>query len=367
MENMRRTAGRLNWILFRNSIAILIPTVCVLLTVLAITIRYPVIYKMTSHHVESLNEIKGWHQNGCNNVIMDVPLMKYTGYDYYEDGRVSGAYYYAFQEGECVFYLIKTHKPEPVLRQERVRGIILTESTSLEAMKNEFAKEMGLDYEAFNKLVYPMMISEIDYPYLEVFLVWLLLIIPYSVSIILIGLIIYWTIRPDKHPSTRSLKEFGERRLVYEELCSQLSNRLIQHNYNYYITDEYLVINNWQTTDFIRIDYIRYISKHVISKNRGKRQVYRLTMSNPDKMFYEKDFYSEACADEIMEALIRLNPIIDKRLITIFELKETVEAPEENLQENTQDTPEVKQQENPTEKSEENRQGNPAEVLEEKR
>lgn len=360
MENMKRTAGRLNWILFRNSIAILIPTVCVLLTVLAITIRYPIIYKMTSHHVESLDEIKGWYQNGCCNVIMDVPVLKYTGYDYYEDGKITGAYYYTFQEGECVFCLIKTHKPEPVLKNERVRGIVLGESASLEAMKNEFAKEMNLDYDALNNLVYPLMLSEIDYPYLEVFLVWLLLIIPYAVSVLMIGLIIYWTIRPDTHPSVRALKEFGDRRLVYEEIRSQLSNRLLQHNYNYYITDEYLVISNWQTTDFIRIDYIRYISKHVVSKRRGRKQVYRLTMSNPEKMFYEKNFHSEACADEIMEALVKLNPMIDKRLIKIYDSKgnaadESVqETPEAEIKEKSQERPEpeIKEESQESPKSE---------------
>lgn len=325
MKKLGRTAGRLNRILFRNSIAMLIPAVCVLLVVLTITIRYPIIYRMTSHHVESLDEIKGWYQNGCCNVIMDVPVLKYTGYDYYEDGKVTGAYYYTFQEGECVFCLIKTHKPEPILKNERVKGTILGESATLEAMKNEFAKEMNLDYDALNQLVYPLMLSEIDYPYLEVFLVWLLLIIPYGISVLMIGLIIYWTIRPDTHPSVRSLKEFGDRRLVYEEIRSQLANRLLQHNYNYYITDEYLIIHNWQTTDFIRIDYIRYISKHVVSKQRGKKQVYRLTMSNPEKMFYERNFHSEACVDEIMEALVSMNPMIDKRLIKIFDLKENQE------------------------------------------
>ena len=49
-------------------------------------------------------------------------------------------------------------------------------------------------------------------------------------------------------------------------------------------------------------------------------------MSNPEKMFYEKDFRSEACADEIMLALVRLNPDIDNRTMTVFNLIPEEEA-----------------------------------------
>ena len=46
-------------------------------------------------------------------------------------------------------------------------------------------------------------------------------------------------------------------------------------------------------------------------------------MSNPEKMFYEHDFKLENCADEIMETLVKLNPMIDNRLIKIFDLDTT--------------------------------------------
>ena len=48
-----------------------------------------------------------------------------------------------------------------------------------------------------------------------------------------------------------------------------------------------------------------------------------MTMSNPEKMFYEHDFKLENCADEIMETLVKLNPMIDNRLIKIFDLDTT--------------------------------------------
>lgn len=309
---------RLPLLLLKNTIAIFIPAVIVFIVLLGITTRYPILTQMACHDAESIEEVQNWQEQECSNVRISIPQMKYTGYDYYEDGKQTGAYYYSFFEEQCVFFLIKTKEPEPVLENQVVKGKVLDDSASLDAMKHEFAKELGLEYEAFNAFVNPLLISEVDYPYLETALLLLAIIVPYIVTGLIILCSIFWILQPYRHPSVRQLSEFGDRRLVYEEICSQMKNRLVQHNFHYYVTEEYLVISNLYTTDFIRIDYIRYISRHIIQKK--KKQVYRLTMSNPEKMFYEKDFDSEICAEEIMAALIRLNPQIDDRTMKVFDL-----------------------------------------------
>lgn len=320
---------QLNLLLFKNTIVMLIPAIIIFAVIFGITYHYPVIYQMTCHRIETLEEMQEWYGQKCYNVQLRMPQLKYTGYDYYEDGRQVASYYYAFVEDRCMFFLVKTKAPEAVLENELLRGKLLRDSAGLDAVKLEFSKELGLDYDAFDTLVNPIMVSEVDYPYLETILLWILIIIPYIITISIIILSVVWTIQPYRHPSTRQLSDFGDRKLVYEEIRSQLNNRLIKHNYNYYLTDEYLVISNWGTTDFIRIDYIRYISRHVILKWNGRKQVYRLTMSNPEKMFYENDFDSEACAEEIMVALIQLNPRIDNRTIKVFDLEEHPTSGEE--------------------------------------
>lgn len=309
---------RLNLLLLKNTIVILVPAVIIFILIFGFVKHYPVIYQMTCHDVDTMEEIREWYEKGCYNVKIRIPQLKYTGYDYYEDEKRTGAYYYTFIDNQCVFFLVRTKSPEASMERVMIQGRVIGDSVSLIAMKSEFSKELGLDYDSFDALVNPLLLSEVDYPYMEILLMWLLLILPYIVTAGIIVLSVIWTIQPYQHPSVRALSEFGERRLVYQEVKSQCKNRLVQHNYNYYITDEYLVISNLATTDFVRIDYIRYISCHVITKMNGK-QVYRLTMSNPEKMFYEKDFASETCADEIMTTLLRLNPQIDNRTMKVLE------------------------------------------------
>lgn len=313
---------QLNLLLLKNTLVMLIPAIIIFAVIFGITYHYPVIYQMTCHRIETLKEMEEWYGQKCYNIEISLPQIKYTGYDYYEDGRQAASYYYAFMEDQCMFFLIKTKEPESVLEEVTVRGKMLQDSAGLDAVKMEFSKELGLDSDAIETLINPIMVSEMDYPYLETALLWLLIIIPYIITISIIMFSIVWTVQPYRHPSVRQLSDFGDRKLVYEEIRSQMNNRLIQHNYNYYLTDEYLIISNWGTTDFIRIDYIRYISRHVILKMNGRKQVYRLTMSNPEKMFYENDFDSEECADEIMVALIKRNPLIDNRTMKVFDLTE---------------------------------------------
>lgn len=347
MEEQKTKKKSLNVLLMKNTVAILIPTIIVFGIVFCVTYFYPIVYYMTCRQIGTLEEMQEWYDRECYNVRMNGLQLRYTGYDYYEDGKQTGAYYYAFMEEECVFFLMKTKEPEPLMESVNLKGRLLKNSAGLDAMKSQFAEELGIEISAFESFVNPIMISEIDYPYLEIFLMWLLIIIPYIVTITVIVMSIIWTIQPFRHPSCNSLTYLGDRKLVYEEIKSQFKNRLIQHNYNYYLTEEYLIVNHLAKTDFVRVDFIRYISLQIMQKMNGKKQVYRLSMSNPQKMFFEEYFDSKECADEIMEALVKLNPKLDnrkeKRSSVKTEEQVSVEKEKPKEKENKEDKSEEKE------------------------
>ena len=333
MEEKSRKIPKLNWLLFKNTVAMLIPAVIVFAIMACIILKYPILYHNTCHTVESLKDMKSWYEKRCYIVRYNDLELKYTGYDYYENDKRLGAYYYTFIDDECLFVLVKTRNPEPVLKNKSICGRMMSDSAHLGAMIEMFITDTGLDKEAFSTIAYPIMISEIDYPLRKMLLIWAFIIAPFVISFSLIVMAFIWIIRPFTHPSTKKLAEIGDRFLVYQELNSQLQREDVVHNYHYYFTENYLILNNLFTTDFVRIDFIRYISKHIIM--RGKRQVYRITMSNPEKMFFEKDFRLERCADEIMEELIKRNPHIDDRTVHVFHLPGAEKDAEENAEDSS--------------------------------
>jgi hypothetical protein len=82
---------RLSWLLFKNTIAILLPAVVVFAVIFVITVHFPILYRNSCHLAESLEDIEKWYSEHCFNVRYQLSDLKYTGYDYYENETCIGA------------------------------------------------------------------------------------------------------------------------------------------------------------------------------------------------------------------------------------------------------------------------------------
>ena len=64
-----------------------------------------------------------------------------------------------------------------------------------------------------------------------------------------------------------------------------------------------MIVNYFTKTDVIKLDYVTMLSKNLIEKKTilGKKiEVFRLTMADPERLFYEVDFLSEELADDVV-------------------------------------------------------------------
>ena len=60
-------------------------------------------------------------------------------------------------------------------------------------------------------------------------------------------------------------------------------------------------------TDVVKLDKVRYISKNLSEKrSRHGKEVYCLTLSNPDTLFYEVYFSSERLVDDVIDYIENL-------------------------------------------------------------
>lgn len=308
------------WLILKNTVLFMIPFLVVSAIILGIIFHYPILYQNEAHFVSSLEEMQEWYERKCYNVRYTASELKYTGYDYYANGKRIGAYYYSFVGNKCLFVLVHTKEPQPVILNKNIKGRLLFASVYGEAMLDEFADDIGFEKEEFQSIVYPLMLSEIDYPLSEMIVIWVLIILPCAVSITMVILAIGWILRPYMHPSTKELKEYGDRRLIYQEIRRQMKQADVIHKENYYFTEDYLIISHWFDTDFIRIDQIQYISKHAVNLKKRKDPVYRLTMSNDKRIHFERNFRSEESVDTLMAEMIRRNEAIDDQTLKIFRL-----------------------------------------------
>lgn len=330
LKKKRRKPRKLFWLLFRNTIFVWLAALIVLGLIIYFTWKYPILYRNASHVVQSLDELQDWYDEKCYNVTYHAFNLKYTGYDYYENEKLVGAYYYTFEGDRCLFVLLNTRNPHSLISSATVRGKLIKDSAHMEAVLDQFASDAGIDKEAFFQVVYPLMISEIDYPWTQTVLIWILIILPAVLTVLVLVLGIDWTIQPYMHPNMKRLEKYGKRKAVYYEINSQLNRDNVVHRDHYYFTDEYLIFDNIGYLEFVRMDKVRFISKHA-TKDKKKRQKYRLTMSDEENTYFEHDFKSEECVDAIMKQMIARNAQIDDRTLHVFNLpaEETAALPPE--------------------------------------
>lgn len=329
LYSRRRKPRKLFWLLFRNTVVFWFPALIILVLIVIFSWKYPIIYRNACHEVKSLSDMQNWYDEQCYNVMYHAVNLKYTGYDYYENDKLTGAYYYLFENDQCLLILIRTKNPVPEIVDADIRGKLLKDSAHMEAVLDQFAMEVGIDQESFFEIVYPLMLSEIDYSWTQTILIWMVVIIPTVLIALVVFLGIEWVVRPYTHPNLKKLDEFGQRKEVYYEISAQLNQSNVVHKDFYYFTDDYLILDHFGDICFVRIDKVRYISKHA-SKDKKRRQTYRLIMSDDEKTYYDRHLRSESVVDTIMKEMVTRNARIDDRTIHVF----NIPAPEMEAAEN---------------------------------
>lgn len=296
-------------LLLKNTLAITIPAIAVFLLLIFMFMRYPIFDQIRCNDIGSIDHVPEklaeLYQADTTNVKYTAKDLYYTGFDYYVNGEIEGAYYYTMNQGNMLMFLIRTDDPQIEIDSITVKGKIIRDVVSTEHILNRLSSKNGIDLKRLQDYCCEYMISEPDYPLAFISMVYVFFYSPVVICVLVfIYTLLVW-INPLLHSQSRQLAAYGDPGAIIEELDIQLTKRLLFKKNNIYITADYMIVSYLTRTDVIRLDYIKYLSKNLVEDGKHRNgPVYRLTMSNPDKMFYEVDFTSEELID-IVAAYIR--------------------------------------------------------------
>jgi hypothetical protein len=301
-------------LLLKNTLALALPMLVLLCVLMFIVINFPVIQNIqdvkldpTENLATKLDEI---YKDGRANVVYEACNLQYTGMDYLEDGKLVAAYYYNIDDDGMNVFLIKTEKPEQSIDSVLFKGKLLNNEIMTEYIIKQFEEDTDLYAEMLNGFVNPYIISEPDYPYRFIILVYLIILIPVIAAVMVVSYTILIFISPGIHPQTRQLAEYGDIKEIINELDIELKKRLVFSRKNVYVTENYMIISYIIKTDVIKLDMVKYMSKKQLpdyTVGDGEELVYRLTFSNPEKFFYEVDLVGEELADMVEESVLIKN------------------------------------------------------------
>ncbi len=294
-------------LLLKNTFAVVGPAIAVFLVLSILIHRYPIMDRLKSENITGVADYNGrlqvMYESDLKLVSYDAKNLYYSGYDYYIDGEVKGAYYYSTENGYMNFFIIETDKPEMFIEEYTIEGEIVKDNISVTHIVNKLISSAGIKEEMVDNYYSYYVISELDYPSAYITLVYLLCMSPVIICGLIILYVLMIIVNPATHSQCEQLKNYGKVRAVIKEINYELKKKLLYKRENIYITHNYMIISHLLKTEVIKLDMVKYMSKNIvekaISKNRSI-EVYRLTISNPGIMFYEVDFMEEDFIDQVV-------------------------------------------------------------------
>ncbi len=301
---------RFEILLMKNTLAIAVPAIVVFAVLIFMFSKYPIFEQIRCVNIDGAENtaeyIESLYDAGTTNIETMANDLYYAGFDYYVDGKLKGAYYYSMEEKHIQIYLIKTQEPVDWIDTIHIKGKIKKDNISTEHIMNQFETENEFPNKLLDGYCLSYIISEPDYPYAFIAMVYVFFYIPIFICVlILVYAVLVWCY-PSMHSQAKQLASYGNPGEVIKDISGQLRHHLIFKKNNIYITSDYMIVSYLTKTDVIKLKNIRYLSKNE-EKGINNHRVFRLTMSDPEVLFYEVDFNSEDLIDDVILYICGIN------------------------------------------------------------
>ncbi len=283
--------------------------------------------------------------SGQRNVEVSLPGLTSTGFVYMVGDKEQGEYFYRIHKDMMEVVLLESDTAAKQ-RAGAVEGDLFTvrlikDDVTAGYILREYAQAMGTPAEEFFAMGSVYLFNEIAYPRTRILVLKIVLV---SLTVLL-GVVVLYVLLATAFPvlnyEALVLRRFGKTGRYIRKLDREMEKKLKMHQDNVWVTENFLVVSYLTHIDVVRIDDIKYLSKHVEKKRRGVGRpvrVYRLTASNSDDLFFEADFFDEGIVNDVIyymkgEPLLEFEEISERERLEEEERMEEVIAEEREREE----------------------------------
>ncbi|NLZ80400.1 MAG: hypothetical protein GX913_01130 [Clostridiales bacterium] len=215
--------------------------------------------------IDHVSEIEAAFKSDNHFIDLNMKKLYYSGYNYLENGKISGSYYYAIEDGTCYYFLLAEDSFDnrgEVLKDFRMRGKIEAGGENLNNLISNMAKDLSWTSSELRKASSPLLIKEVEY--LQSKTIWLLGI-NFTIFFISCFLFLYalsFIIVPLLHPSCIFLRRYGRIRQQVAELEDELEGQIHLRCKNLIVTKNYLVEISNTHLKILPLSQILWAYKH---------------------------------------------------------------------------------------------------------
>ena len=293
---------------------ILVPLVAAFFSAALVAFRLSELREYNCYKLESVESAEGYINNYMLNVSYDAAQLKPAGYDYTVNNKKMGEYYYLYQNDQIWLFALKYSGIDKIRHGNTLINFrITTDQQLVEQVMNDLSDSFGTEEKNLNGFINPIVMNEFEYPFLKILLSKVFLygsISLFAFFLIYLFLVFFF---PSLGIGASKLKRLGKKREMIKILNEEMKDKLLYSEESVYVTENYLISALISEMDVVRLDDIKYLSKHVEEKKGifSKHNIYKLTASNVEKLYFEHDFESEEVIDKVIY-YIRREDLVDE-------------------------------------------------------
>lgn len=198
-------------------------------------------------------------------VELYADTLYYTGYDYVENGKAIGSYYYNLYDGTCIFYLLSESlcdkKPE-VLNNIHMKGKLESGGKLLTDLIKKMAEDLSWTAQGLSQVSSHIIVNELEYLLGKTIFFFAVDIILFIISAIWSLYLFLYILYPYASPICLNLRRYGSITGQIQELEEELRSQMQVRCGDFMITKHYLLVWSKHQLKILPLNQIIWIYKY---------------------------------------------------------------------------------------------------------
>ncbi len=205
------------------------------------------------------------YQNEISCVELTADTLHYSGYDYVENGRIKGAYYYTLQNGTCFYFLLTNSqcsgRPD-TLTDITVRARLQSGGKLLSELITKMSSDLKWTPQGLSSVSSRIIVNSVDYMLLKNMLFLSIIMTIFVISLLVLLNVLSYIIYPILHPACSHLRRFGSVKEQLAQIEHELCLEPVLKTGIFTITEHYLIASSTLQLCILPLDKIVWAYKH---------------------------------------------------------------------------------------------------------
>lgn len=254
------------------------------------------------------------YQNDITYVELTADALYYSGYDYVENGRTTGSFYYNLYDGTCIFFLLSNaqcNNRQEVLTDVPVKARLQSGGKLLSELIQNMSADLGWTAQGLSSASSRIMINAVDYLLFKNIAFLAVSLLVFIVSLLVFLNVLSYLIFPVLHPACFRLRRYGPAKEQIAQAEEELHKPPVLKAGIFTVTDHYLIAASKIQLYILPLDQIVWVYKHSsLHRLRFKRLriTYTLRVVANKKLTMIASVQPKEDVDAVIECISQRNP-----------------------------------------------------------